>query len=582
MRQVVAMRRLDRRLGVVLLLLYPLWAAAHGQDINYDARNYHLYAALAFLGNSYGQDLLPGGVQTFLNPLASLPAAFLLSASGWLGPLLPTLALALLQGTTLLLIYWIALRLLQGDRPLAFLATLFGGTAPLVLSEAGNTMADLTLSLLTSASLAVAISLSGLPAGRGRLLRLALAAGLAGAAVGIKITNLFFLPLLALALALAPRGPREQGRRLRQMAAEGAVSLSALLLSLVLFISPQILTAHRYTGNPVFPLLNSVFRSPLHEDVNATDWRFKPDSPTAFLLAPVFDFSDSFYPDFSPERGIQTRRCEIRYRDLRTLLWVAASLLLLLLPGWRRRLTPTVWALLLGLPLSYGLWLASAGIGRYAIPLQLLFGLPVALACQAIAADRPTASAPWRRPAPILAVLLALTLLSQVTPNWGRTNFEAHWTTLNGASEYAVVPLRRGRLQFQPGQPIVMLARPLGWFKAHTAASGSRLLHWDPGISARTMANSKLPQVQDRIVSQVLASGFDTFFLLTFDGPPDQLLQQRQTFLQEAPRLRAAGFRLGACTTYQTPENVEDLQLCQVSRRALPNGSPPAAAAASP
>ena len=578
------MGNLDCRLAAVLLLVYPLWAIAHGQDVNYDARNYHLYASLAFLTNSYGQDLLPGGVQTFLNPLASLPAALLYHASAWLGPLLPTLLLALLQGLTLVVLYWISLRLLQGERLLAFLATLFGGTAPLVLSEAGNTMADLTLSLLSCTSLALAISVAGEGASRSRLGRMALAAGLAGAAVGIKLTLMFTLPLLALLLVLAPSRPADWRLWLRQVAGEAAITGVALLLSVSLFVSPQISTAYRYTGNPVFPLLNSIFRSPFHENVNASDWRFKPDSLSSFLLAPVFDFTDSFYPDFSPERGIQTRRCEIRYRDLRSLLWVAATLLLLLLPTWRRRLTPVSWALLLGLPLSYGFWLASAGIGRYAIPLQLLLGLPVALACQAIGSDRSSPAKPWRIPAVLLSGLLALVWLSQLTPNWGRTSFEAHWTTLQAASQPMVVPLRHGRLQFQPGQPIVMLPRPLGWFKVHTLASGSRLLHWDPGISARTMANSKLSQLQARIESQLLASGFDPIFVLTFDGPADQIHKQLQTFLQEAPRLQAAGFRIGACTTYQTPANVEDLQLCQVTRRPSPRGSSssPAAAAATP
>lgn len=80
-----------------------------------------------------------------------------------MGPLLSTLLLALLQGLALVVVYGIGLHLLQGDRPLAFLSALMGGTAPLVLSEAGNTMADLTLALLSVSSLALALGAAAGP-----------------------------------------------------------------------------------------------------------------------------------------------------------------------------------------------------------------------------------------------------------------------------------------------------------------------------------------------------------------------------------------------------------------------------------
>lgn len=559
-------RRLDGLLALILLALYPLWSWSQGQDVNYDGLNYHLYAALAFLAGAHTGDLLPAGTQTFLNPLASLPAAGLYYGSQLLGPLLPTLLLSLLQGAGLVVVYRIGLRLFQGDRPLAFLAALLGGTAPLALSEAGNTMADLTLALLSLSSLALALAAAAAPHDRDRRWRLALAAGLAGAGVGMKLTVVVTLPLLLVVALLAPVRPGRWGAWLRQVLIDGACGLLAFALSLALFASPQLILATRYTGNPVFPLFNQHFRSPLHEDVQPSEGRFLPESPSAFALAPLFDFTDSFYPPFNPAMGLQTRRSEVLYRDLRTLLWALASLALLLLPAWRRQLSRPARALVLGLAASYASWLSITAIGRYAIPLQLLEGLVLALACQALAASLPPAWGRRARPATMCAAVLALVLATQLTPSWGRSRFSAHWTMLRSASEPAVVPLRRGRLQFAERQPVVLLERPIGWIKAHSLESHNPLLHWDPGIAPRSVDHSKLPAVQARIERQLLASGFDELLVLSLATDPAVVNQRLQGFLTEAPQLRSAGFRAGPCSTYAGGSGAPDFSLCRATR----------------
>lgn len=559
-------RRLDALLALVLLFLYPAWSWSQGQDVNYDARNYHLYASLAFLEGAHAGDLLPAGVQTFLNPLASLPAAWLYHGSQWVGPLLPTLLLSLLQGLALVVLYGIGLRLFHGDRPLAFVAALFGGTGSLALSEAGNTMADLTLALLSVSSLALALAAAEAPTLRGRRWRLAMAAGLAGAGVGMKLTVVITLPLLLMVALLGPLRPRTLRAWLLEVLGDSSGALLAFALSLILFASPQVVLAGRYTGNPVFPLFNQHFRSPLHEDAPSTEERFLPDSPVAFVLAPLFEFTDSFFPPFNPAMGLQTRRSEVLYRDLRSVLWATATLALLLLPAWRTRLRRPSLALVLGLAASYISWLALTAIGRYAIPLQLLQGLVIGLACEALATSLSSGSGRWLRPASLCGALLALVLVSQVTPSWGRSSFDAHWTMLRAASEPALVPVRQGRLQFPERQPIVLLDRPIGWIKAHTLASHNPLLHWDPGIAPRASANSKLAAVQTRIETQLLASGFDELLVLSLETDPEPLHQRLKTFLSEASLLQTAGFQLGPCSIYETVSGPPGFSLCRLSR----------------
>jgi hypothetical protein len=48
-----------------------------GEDINWDWQNYHEYGAFALINGRLGQDVAPAGIQTFLNPLAYLPAYLL-------------------------------------------------------------------------------------------------------------------------------------------------------------------------------------------------------------------------------------------------------------------------------------------------------------------------------------------------------------------------------------------------------------------------------------------------------------------------------------------------------------------------
>jgi len=557
--------RLDACLCLILLVLFPAFSWLQGQDVNYDARNYHLYASLTFLANDYAADLLPGGTQTFLNPLASLPAAGLYYASQLFGPLLPTLLFSLLQGLALVLVYAIGLRLFAGDRPLAFLAALLGGTAPIVLSEAGNTMADLSLSLLSTGSVALLLmALDGRPGTNPRPWLLVISAGLAGAAVGMKLTFIFLLPLLLL-LLLGLLFPAGRPPNLRLILQSVLCTVLPFLLSLIIFLSPQLINSSLNTGSPLFPLFNRHFRSPLHEDVNPSESRFLPESFGDLLLAPLFEFTDSFYGPFNPDMDLKTRRSEVLIRDVRPLLWALSSMVLLLLQLWRRQVKSLQLGLVLGLIASSLFCVSISGIARYAIPLQLLQGLVIALACQELLA---CSTWRWSRRAPalLMGVLLTLSLVSQITPSWGRSSFDHHWSMILKASTPAVVPLRDGHLRFPVGVPLVLLERPIGWIKAHTLPSHNPLLNWDPGISPRTTSHSKLPQVHERIESQLLSSGFDRFLVLTLSTDPSVVAKRLEAFLAEAPQLESVGFRVSGCSTYQASMGLHDFSLCIVSQ----------------
>jgi hypothetical protein len=118
--------------------------------------------------------------------------------------------------------------------------------------------------------------------------------------------------------------------------------------------------ASRY-GNPVFPLMNGIFRSAWYPPRNYTDYRFVPADTAQALLYP-FRWALSNAPVVS----------ELSLRDARfALAMLMVPLLLACLvksrvPGKRRAL-----ALLVASVLGYVLWLHAIAYLRYAITLEV-------------------------------------------------------------------------------------------------------------------------------------------------------------------------------------------------------------------
>jgi hypothetical protein len=89
--------------GVILGSLVAAYTWFAGEDINWDWQNYHEYNAFALLNGRYAEDVAPAGIQTFLNPLAYVPAYLLrhyVDAPWW------GMMLGALHGLNLALIYW--------------------------------------------------------------------------------------------------------------------------------------------------------------------------------------------------------------------------------------------------------------------------------------------------------------------------------------------------------------------------------------------------------------------------------------------------------------------------------------------
>ncbi len=332
----------------LLILLAALgWTVWRGQDVNWDLQNYHRYDPFALLHDRYARDVAPGGPQSFLNPLPYLPVYVL---QRLLPPLPAGLLVAAAQAICLALAWSIA-RTLDRRPVAAAAATLAAITGPMTLSELGTSFSDLVLAALPLAS--ILLTLRAPSASRPLLAGL-----LTGLAIGMKPTSLFLLPPLLALAALRQPGPAAAPRATWRC-------LAGIVAGAVLSDGAWAWLLWRSYGSPVFPFLNTVFRSHAAALVDFGDPRFHFMGWRHALAIP-----------FALATG-SAATGELPIRDGRLALASCLALIRLLSWPWRsaiRRVDPLD-GLCAYLLLGLAGWLALCPIERYAAALEILSGL---------------------------------------------------------------------------------------------------------------------------------------------------------------------------------------------------------------
>lgn len=329
------------------MLAGAVYAGAMGDDANWDWRNYHSYNVWATINGRYGIDAIPPGFQTYFNPLVYYPVYGL---RHFLSPLPAGLIMGALHGLNLVLIYGLTRVLLGTAANGACLAAavLLAAFGPMTLSEVGTSFADILLSMPIIASL-ILILASDTPRFRSYFL----AGALAGAAVGLKLTNVVF----ALGLFMAVLAAARPVIAIYCLVAGGAIGglITGGWWSFFLW---------REFGNPIFPLFNGFFPSPELSDINILDRQFIPRGFLDGLAYPFYwligDNRSSEYP----------------FRDARfalVFLLFAVAIGARIIHGaalFRRRDIQ----LIIFCAASYAAWMFLFSIQRYAVLLEMLCG----------------------------------------------------------------------------------------------------------------------------------------------------------------------------------------------------------------
>jgi hypothetical protein len=335
-----------------------------GKEMAFDLLNYHLYAGFSAVNDRFGQDYFAAGPQSYFNPYAYAPFYALVSTG------LPALAIASLLAAVHSIILWLSFELgiavCPSDDSRTRAATGICAAAvaylnPILMQQLGSSFADITTAELVLAGWV-------LLAGAVRTPRAApvICAGLIiGVASALKLTNAVHAVAAFAVLAFLPLPPRG---RLRRGFAYGA----SLAIGFTTFAAPWSYHLVRMFGNPLFPMMNGVFRSPEFTAEPLRHFRFIPDT-----------FVEALWRPFAMLEPMQMVHSELRSPDLRYAVLVV--LLAILLFHWLRRrfafrspesmpAKPIGSALVLaalgcGLGADWLMWLYSSGNSRYFLPM---------------------------------------------------------------------------------------------------------------------------------------------------------------------------------------------------------------------
>jgi hypothetical protein len=335
-----------------------------GKEMAFDLPNYHLYAGFSAVNDRFGQDYFAAGPQSYFNPYAYLPFYALVSAG------LPALAIASLLAAVHSIILWLTFELAIAVCPsedahtraaTGICAVVLAYMNPILMQQLGSSFADITTAELV---LAGWVLLAG--AVRTPRVKLVICAGLIlGAASALKLTNAVHGIAAFALLMIVPLPP---WGRLRQ----GLVYGASLGMGFAICAAPWSYRLERMFGNPLFPMFNSVFRSPEFTAEPLRHFRFIPDS-----------FAEAVWRPFAMLDPMQMVHGELRSPDLRYAVLVVL-LTVLLLRGLRRRIArgkaqpmpaqPTdssrvLAALGCGLGADWVIWLYGSGNSRYFIPM---------------------------------------------------------------------------------------------------------------------------------------------------------------------------------------------------------------------
>lgn len=343
-----------------------------GADMSSDTLSYHLYAGFSALHDRFSQDYFPAGPQSYFNPYVYVPFYWLVSHG--LSSLQISSSLALVHSVMLWLTYELAVSVCPSQderRRLKFglCAVAFAIVNPILLQQIGSSYADITSGEFVLAGwLLLALAVRSPTTAR------VVYAGLVcGIATGLKLTNAVhaiagFAVLLLLPLSL--------GSKIRRAFAYGL----SLGIGFLVIAAPWSYRLEARFGNPVFPLMNNVFRSPEYTTESAQALRFIPATAAEALWRP-----------FAMIDPVTMVHEELRAPDMRYAVLLLLAVAIFCRWLWRRRSRRSrpplagpdaasaraQAALGCGLAVDWVAWLGGSGNSRYFLPMSSIAAVVV-------------------------------------------------------------------------------------------------------------------------------------------------------------------------------------------------------------
>jgi len=334
-----------------------------GKDMAWDTLNYHLYSGFSALNNRFGQDYFAAGPSAYLNPYAYIPFYAMVRAG------LPALVICSIFAAAHSVILWLTFELGVAVCPSQDVRTrVFAGSCaavlafmnPILMQQIGSCFADITTAELGLGGWLLLASAVRTP----RISRVVYAGLIFGTASALKLSNALSAVSALAMFAVLPLGWLGRIR-------SGFLYCISLGIGFAVVAAPWSFRMAKMFGNPLFPMFNSIFRSPeASTDPTGNAYRFIPES-----------IGDALWRPFAMIDPVRMVHEEISSPDLRYAVLIALIIMLVLHWGWRRlrqapppagnrqlnESTRVLAALGCGLGLNWILWLQSSGNSRYAL-----------------------------------------------------------------------------------------------------------------------------------------------------------------------------------------------------------------------
>ena len=244
----------------------------------WDTLSYHIYAGFSAVHDRFAQDYFAAGPQSYFNPYIHAPFYFLITTG--LSSLEISSILAIAHSVMLWLTYELAVTVCPSDDPrkrlwFGLCAVAFALINPILLQQIGSSFADITTGEFVLAGWLLLAHAARTPG----TARVVCAGLLCGIATGLKLTNAIHAISGFAVLTMLP--PRLRGR-IRQGLAYG----TALGLGFVIIAASWSYRLEERFGNPVFPLMNNIFRSPEFTTEPLHHLRFIPATVAEALWRP--------------------------------------------------------------------------------------------------------------------------------------------------------------------------------------------------------------------------------------------------------------------------------------------------------
>jgi hypothetical protein len=327
----------------------------------WDTLNYHLYLGFSAVNNRFDQDYFAAGTLSYLNPYAYAPFYAMVSAG--LPALVICSVLAAVHSITLWLVFELGVAVCPSKDGHARMfsgvcAVVLAFMNPILMQQIGSCFADITTAELALGGWLLLANAVRTP----RVSHVIYAGAILGAASALKLSNTLSAVSAFTMFAFLPLDWRDRARYTLSY----GISLG---IGFAVIAAPWSYHLAKTFGNPVFPMLNNIFRSPeFITEATGRASRFIPESIGEALWRP--------FAMIDPQQMVHE---ELSAPDPRYAILVVLLVLLGLRWSWthfrRKSTSPSngridestrvLAALACGLTVDWILWLSASGNSRY-------------------------------------------------------------------------------------------------------------------------------------------------------------------------------------------------------------------------